>query len=278
MPFARIICVLLLLTCATVQAQTDPGTAEQLLKQSGMWNQLGSLATDTPKSIASQLGQLPKIISPTEKARIEQLVTRAFSADRLRSTALDIVAKEISPVHLTPLQRWFNSPDGVKVRHAEEAATKEQLAMPPDTLMREGQELLGTLAPTRLTLIRSLVTASRSAEANVQIATNMMVAMFRGLAMAVPSERAIPVEQLRAGMDAQRSAMLEAFTDQSMVSFALTYRSLPDQTLRKYTAFIKTKHGQHFNDLSIQALDKAMIDAALSIGQELPTSRDNNNI
>jgi hypothetical protein len=268
----------MLLCCATGQAQTDAATAERLVRESGLWDQIGALSTAMPSAFVQGTQQVNKPPSEAETARLRQRAEQAFAADRLQRAATQAVAEGAQPQHILRVLAWYASSTGQAVRKAEVAITAEHAGVQPEVLVRLGHELWSQMPAARRQLLSELIVTMRVAEAMLQITENSMIAMQRGLALASPELPLPSAEQMRKGFRAQRPVMLKTFHEMAQSSMALTYRQLPDQMLRDYLAYSRSPAGRHFNDLGMQAFDQAFSASITSLVESLAGTRDNQNI
>lgn len=267
-----------LLACATGQAQTDATTAERLVRESGLREQIGALATAMPSAFVQGVEQARKRPSEAEIARLRQRAEQAFAADRLQQAATRVVADGAQPRHIPQVLAWYASSAGQAVRTAEVTTTAEHASVQPEVLMRLGTELWSQMPAARRQLLLDLIASMRVAEAMLQITENSMIAMQRGLALADPEIPLPSAEQMRKGFVAQRPALLKTFNDMAQSSMALTYQKVPDRVLRDYLIYCKSPAGRHFNDLGLKAFDQAFSDSIESLMQSLAGTRDNQNV
>lgn len=275
--FKRIAACLLLLACATVQAQTDTTTAERLVRESGLQEQIGVLSNAFPAALMQGMVRARKRPTDAEMARIRQRADQAFATDRLQQTVAGVVSDNMQPRHIPVVLNWYASKAGQVIRQAEVAATTEQAMMQPDVLMRDGQVLWTQMPHARRQLLADLIVSLRMTESMLQITENSMLAKQRGLALADPEFPLLNVDQMRKRFLAHRPTMLETFSEVAQSSVALTYHNVPDQVLRDYLDYSNNPAGRHFNDLSMQALEHAFSNSITSLMQSFLGTRDNQN-
>lgn len=268
----------LLLTCAATQAQTGASTAEQLMRLSGLWDQLDSMTTSFPDGIVAEVSQSGPGTSEAEKARLHRLTTQAFAADRLQATALRVMAQGIQPEHAATLLDWYGTDIGQAIRQAEVRATDEQSRLPLDQMQKLGNEVLRSMPEARRKLINDIVAATMAAEAMLQITEGSMLAMQRGLALAMPDRPTLNEQHIRQMFRSQRKTMLDSFTDIARASSALAYHDLPDVTLQAYAAFSDSPQGRHFFAVAMLAIEQALSAAMQDMMQGLPGTRDQQNL
>jgi hypothetical protein len=274
----QLVAFLMLLTSPLVQAQTDAATTERLLRQSGWWDQVGVVSASFPGAMMQGVEQAARAPSSSEKARIQQRAEQAFAVDKLRAVLAAAVSSGMQPDFAGPLLDWYGSGSGQRIRQTEIDATAEQASLKPEELLRKGGGLWLQLPPTRRTLLEEIIVATQAKEFLLQMTENSVLAMQRGLALADPGRQRPSDAQLRRALAAQRPAMLKTIQAMTESSVALTYRDVPDRVLSDYLAFCSSPEGRHFNDLGLQAFDKAFADAIEQLMLTLPGTRDNRNI
>lgn len=264
-----VLCLALLAPPALAQG----GDAEVLMKKSGLWQQLDSLAPQVRAGMFLAIGNAGARPSAAEEARLGQAVDESYAAPRLRSVAGGVMARGLEQRHVNVLNRWYDSALGQRITKIEEAAAAD--TTPPDATLREGQALLEAMPSTRRALLAGIVEATKSAELMVNITINTVLATQRGMASVLPQEQQGPSQQeLRATLDAGRTQMLDNFGAFLVAAMARTYTELPTPELTEYLAFLRGDAGRHFSDITGQALDAAMTEASAELGRRLPATRD----
>lgn len=266
----------LLLGAATwAQAEIDQPAAEELMRKSGLWEQLEGVGTQVELGVQQALAESGKAPAESEKARVTRVVRESYAPDRLRSVSTGIVAARMQAAHLPALRRWFDSEPGQAVAKAEEAEAGNQ--PDPAAEMREGVALLKAMPEERRKLLQDLLAATRAADALVQITISTTVAVQIGVASATPDAPGLSSAQIRAMLEAQRPQMVQAYTAMTLASFARVYAKVSSDQLRQYVDFVRTPAGTQFNDVVIDAMDAALSDAATRMGRRLPGTRDGSN-
>lgn len=273
----RAFCLAALLAAATLaRAGIDRPAAESLVRKSGIWEQVANLAPQVEAEVLQGFAEAGVEPADSEKARINRAVETAYAPDRLRDTCTTVVAEELEASHLEALRRWFDSPDGQAIARAEEASSQGE--DDPRVAMQEGLGLLKQMPAQRRKLLEDLMKATRAAEAMVQLSIGTAVAVQLGASSAQPEAPAPSADQLKEMLESQRPQMIEASTAVTLALFARTYAPVSTERLRRYLAFVRTPAGTRFNDVSFDAVDAALTDAAREMGRRLPGTRDSNNI
>lgn len=259
--------VLLLLAPALAAASTDAADAEQLMRESALWHQLGSVAPSMRSGLIAALDKQGDKPSPAEMQRLTRAIETAYSADRLRPVARRTIAEEISAGHLHAIHAWYESPSGIAAAAAEVAAATDK--RDPATVAREGLEMLARTPPPRRDLMRELMHATRAAEAAASIVINTALALQRGAAGVNPDLPGPSESELRDLLEAQRPRMEEAVAGPTLALYATMYEKLSEAELSAYVKFSRSEAGQHFSDVCIRALNAALADAGLRLGRTL---------
>ena len=252
-------------------AQTDASTAEALMRSSGMWQQLASIAPQVRAGFlegASRAAQKP---SPAEIERLSKAIDDAYSTDRLRSIALVTFRADTKADHVPALRRWYSSRVGKKITGLEEAASVAQTD--PQAVAQQGTALLSRMPAARRALLEEFVVVTRSAEIVTQIAIGTALAAQRGVLSVTPNAPSTAEDEFRAALEAQRPQLLQAFAGLSLASYAIAYEKLPTSELAQYIKFLKSEPGRQFMDVGAKALTAALSEAAADLGRRLPGTK-----
>lgn len=269
-------CVLMTLTLGAA-AQTQSDVVEQLLRDSGLQEQVDILSRSAPSQVLDELSKLPSKISKSEKERIHKQVSQAFASDRLRTAITSDLTKTLLPAHATTVLKWYATKSGQMVRQAEVLATQELTQIPPEALMPLGTGLLEKAPPARRQLIEALERATDTTEQLVQVTLAMMKATDRGLRLGMPDQPWPDDQVMEQQREAQRPALLKSFRAYALASVALTYQRVPDRVLKEYLAFCNSPAGKHVNEASVRALVKSLGNATENIMRSLPSAKDGQN-
>lgn len=269
-------CVLMTLTLGA-SAQTQSDVVEQLLRDSGLQEQVDILSRSAPSQVLDELSKLPSKISKSEKERIHKQVGQAFASDRLRKEIISDLTKTLLPAHAATVLKWYATKSGQMVRQAEVLATQELTQVPPEAMMQLGTGLLDKASPARRQLIDALERATDTTEQLVQVTLTMMKATDRGLRLSMPDQLWPNDQVMEQQREAQRPALLQSFRPFALASVALTYQTVPDRVLREYLAFCKSPAGKHVSEASVSALVKSLGNATENMMRSLPSAKDGQN-
>lgn len=178
---------LVLLLSFSASAEPNLATAETLMRASGLWNQLESMAPSIRAGISSSLSRIEPAMAPIEIKRIGAIADDLYSATRLRAAVQAFIAKEINATHTGELTAWYQSPTGRTMTQLEEQASSQQ--RDPNAALKEGSDLLATLPAARQQQLSQLVEVTHSVESMTNITINTAIASGVGAASTVPKEQ-----------------------------------------------------------------------------------------
>ena len=260
---------------ASAWAQTDTRTAERLLRASGLWEQLKSVAQQVRVGMQAAAQQGDAEVTAAESARIGRAVDAAYAPQRLRATATRVLARDMQASHVPAVVAWYDSASGVAIARLEEAAAGD--ARDPDQLLQAGATSLAAMPDARRNLLRQIMVEARAAEGAALMTINTAIGVQQGLSAAQPQRDGPSADELRAALEGQRKQLQQGFVALVLASSALVYEPATDGQLAAYLAFLTSPAGRHFSDLIERALDRLFLDAATDLGRALPGTRENAN-
>lgn len=264
-----------LLASAAAHAQVPAAAAEQLMRQSGLWQQLASMPSQVRAGMAASTAQMGAPLSAAEEERVSKAIDTAYAEARLRSAALAVIQQELDARRVAQLTRWYASKLGQQIARLEERAAAD--VTDPGTLLRDGAAMLQAAPAERRAVIAELVKSTRSAEILLEITVEVTVAGLNGMASVRPDAGGPSEGQVRSALQAQRPQMLQTFTELAQASYATTYAVLPLSDLRAYLRFLQSDAGRHFNAVGARAFGAAMVQASTEFGRRLPGTKDQSN-
>jgi hypothetical protein len=267
--------LLLTLTCTLAWSQTDPATAERLLRRSGLWSQLEGMAPRLRAGMAQGAQQGGRELSAEETERLGRAVDVAYAAPRLRSTAMRSLTRHMPPEHVDAVEAWFASPVGAAITKMEESASDE--TSDPTQKLKEGAARLQGMASDRRALLRRIMQLSKAAETGAAMAINTALGVRQGLRSVRPDAPGPSEEEVRSMLEAQRPRMEQAFSAMAEASAAMVYEAANDEQLTLYARFLDSPPGRQFTDVVGQALDAVFLEAATVLGRAMPGTRDGSN-
>lgn len=256
------------LCCPAVQAQIEPAAAERLMRNSGLWEQLGITAAGARAGIEAAARSQLTPLNGEEVQRLLKATDGALEAGTLRAAVREALAARVKPAHLGAIEAWLQSELGRRITALEVAASRPD--RDSDRVIRSGIKRLAEAPEARQKLIESLVDSTRVAEAIADMTMHVAVAVQRGVAGVQAGAQAPPVSVLRERFAAQRVSMLQAYRGMAQALFAEMYQGLADAELTQYLEFVRSEAGAQFVDASMQATEHALLQAAEQLGAKLP--------
>lgn len=260
---------------ANAGAQTDPAVAEALVKQSGLWEQLGPLPGQMRMELLQSVQPTNSQPTPAELKRMQKIMDTAFAAERLRARVVQVVTERLQPGHQGAIQAWFLSPVGERLVHAELANSGEPID--PIELSAQGLEAFEAATPARKALIMDVLKTTHAVEGSVQLVTGLALAIRRGVVAARPDGSSETEGELRAEIEGARPRLQQFFTILVAGTVSANYKNISDGELSRYLAFLNSEPGQHFNALALLAVGAAMDDASEEFGRLLMSTQDSVN-
>ena len=260
---------------SSVWAQTDTRTAERLLRASGLWEQLKSVAQQVRAGMEAAAQQGGEEVTAAESARIGRAVDATYAPPRLRATATRVLARDLQASHVPALVAWYDSASGIAITRLEEAAASD--ARNADELLQAGATRLAAMPDARRNLLQQIMVSARAAEGAALMTINTAIGVQQGLAAAQPQREGPSADELRAVLEGQRTQLQEGFVAVVLASSALVYEPATDGQLAAYLAFLNSAAGRHFSEVMERAMDLLFLDAATDLGRALPGTRESAN-
>lgn len=268
---AGLLAAVSILLCGPAQAQVDAATAELLMRKAGLWQQLDGLAPQVQAGFAAAAAQPGSALKPELLERLNNTAATVYAAPRLRASALAMLTRSIRPEFVPVLVAWYESPVGRRFTALEEATAAP--VRDPQVVVQEGVALLKAASPERRAIFDQFMVVTKAAETIASLTINSAVAIQQGMAAAAPNGQRLSVQEVRAALEARRPRLLQAYSGIVLASFASTYASVEDAAMQEYVVFMRTPAGQHFTDLSMLAVERALLDAAAELGNTLGQAR-----
>jgi len=254
-------------------AQNERTTAEALMRESGLWTQLGpGLAAQVRSGFAAAMAESGARPSAAERQRLDAAVDQAFAPDRLRRSALESLAARLDARHVPALRAWYGGKTGAAITRLEETTAAPGFDL--NGALADGVRQLGVMQAARRELLQDVVRVARMAESMTEATLNIALAVQSGVASMSPGQPGPSAAQLRAEIDKQRPQLMQSFGGVALALLAATYRGVPEADLQQYRDFLASPAGRHFNDIGTEAMQAAMLQAAHEFGRALPGTRD----
>jgi hypothetical protein len=171
--------------------------------------------------------------------------------------------------------QWLDSPTGVKCTDLEKQSLTAEAFQDLSRFAEEIQKK--PPRPERLKLIGELDRATKATATSVEIFINSNLAVATAISLSLPQESPMPLSEIRKKFEAGRAAIENALQEQTRVSLLFTYRSLSDREIKEYIDIATSPAGSKFNDIGIEAFQKAMVAGGMDFGQAVAKVFENVN-
>jgi hypothetical protein len=250
--------------CSTPDIRPADAVFDELMRKSGLWIQLAQVEPMMQAGV-SQAQARATTLTEEDLARLQGAIASAYAADALRTTVRDQLVATLPAQDAAGVLRWLSSDLGQRITALEAAGSS------PDAVIKRsdaGPRLLASLPASRREKLERLAKATFSADAAAAIIVDTMLGVSRGLAgrTGAPAER---VEDLKSKFQSRKDQFVVVLEPRIVVDFASIYQPLSDQELDQYVAFCESSAGHKFALASLDALDKALTEAATRLGQRL---------
>jgi hypothetical protein len=248
-------------------AQAEPAGKEvlsqQLLKASGLEQQIAQIPDQVLSGIASQQATMP-----TEQYNILiAALKEAFHVQRLTVNVSARIEKNLDLETMRAALTWLHSDLGMKITGLEEAASTPQGVQ---QLQAYAQKLqTHPASPARLQLAERLDAVTYATDMLVNIVTATMLGVATAIDAAQVKERRIGAEALKAQLDLQRPALLQTYRPIVTASMLYTYQGVGDADMNRYIAFLESPPGHDYQTTVNAALIGALSDSSERLGTTL---------
>jgi hypothetical protein len=248
-------------------AGTDEATAEALMRDSGIWKELGDVASQVHASVTRALTDGNEAREARVLERMETAVDAAYAAQRLRMSARDVIIEDMDETHLPAIRDWYAGKTGVAIANIEDAAPADKESR--TKLTEKGAALLAEILPSRRALLQTILASSRAVEITSQLTINSTVAALRAVATANPEAPLPSEEKLLSELDAARPRIEQALTTEFLQVCASMYVDVSDSQLREYNEFLDSPAGRHLTVVLANAVDAALTGGAKRLGRDI---------
>jgi hypothetical protein len=266
-----IVAVALFAACAATLASAQARRTEELMRKSGLWDQVGQMRAQMKAGIAEARAQARATASPLlddpAYAKLSAAIDRAFASDVLRESVALHLEEFIAPADESEVLKWLSSDLGARFTRLEIASGD-----PSETAkaQAEGPKLLAALPKPRLEKFQRLASSLGAGDTTAGLTISMTTAIVYGIALVTPNtDPDLAANGIRRRMEGQRTQMAKYFGDKALQSYAYTYRTATDAQLESYVKFAETAAARRYHGAGIKAMDATLSQAALAMGQAL---------
>jgi hypothetical protein len=254
-----------LLLAPGVHAQPDQATvtAQRLMVRSGLAVQLRGFTDQV-------VGDIRQNMTSFDPRSVERLVESARQAFRPEALHQDIgarVAKKLTVDDMQVALAWLDTDVGARITRAEEAAAGSVDA----THIAQFAHRLQThpLPARRQKLVSDLIAATGAVRVAASVAETMALGIALGMDSLQPQDRRVGEARLRAHVQqAVPADKLQAlFAQQLPVTYAYTYRDIPDGDLAAYVGFLSGATGKRYQEGMNAAFTEGVARASMQLGE-----------
>jgi hypothetical protein len=260
----------LVIACAAWAA--DDGKVDELMRKSGLWEQVGGLREQL-RSGASQAREEAKAsegrrhgTTDADFARLLGAIDQAIAPRRMRRLVASELGRELAAPDIDAALEWLSSDLGRRLTRLEEKASSSDSS----NIGKEAGHIIAALPKPRVAVIERLMTALDLDARTVDSAVNMSAAIVYGLtAMSPEADPDEAANGVRKRLGAQRAPMMAYFHRMSLASLARTYEGVSDEDLARYVRFNETPAARRYNAAASRALEAAIVQGSFDIGRRL---------
>jgi hypothetical protein len=257
----------------TALAQVSKEVAEELMRKSGLWEQLGSVSPQINSAFAAAAAKDGAKLSKGEAARLGKIFASDYAPEHLRSVALATFESQIDSSLVANVLAWYNSPVGRSITRLEEASSAA--TTDSKSRMREGADLYSRASPDRQLLLKRVVEVSHAAETMVSIVIGTAIGVQQGIISEQPSRVGPSVAEVTAVLEKKRPQMIQAYSGAMLASVSSAYAMASDEDIRRYADFLSSESGVKFTATGVRAVEQALAEAARDLGRDLQGAKGN---
>jgi hypothetical protein len=251
----------LLASFAAAHAEVKPEVAEQLMRASGAWAQLGNVSPAVQSYLLAALnadasGQAAK---HQDLKPVSQALQKAYAPDKLRAAAVQAVARQLSADDAARLKDWYASALGQQVSAVESQG--DEGTADAARRLREGDAMLASLSPERRALLSDVLAGTHVVEQQTDVLIQSLQAIHRGTVGFMPKAAKVTPKELRSRLEAQRSELQQGYQSAGLSLASGFYAGLSDAQLGAYRSFLASPAGERLQALQLGAIGKALRDA-----------------
>jgi len=239
---------------------------QTLMQKSGMKKQIEQM----PQLLQAELDQQQaeaKGIPQEEFNRFSGIARSAFNPKMIHAAVQTYIKLNLSENDMKEVLEWLDSPLGTKITKMEENAStaeayKEMQAIGAK-LMNENKD------SARMNKIIKLDKATGATQSTVNTVMNIQLAMMTAMSAAMEADKRPSFEDVQDLVKNIQPQIQAAMSQVVQMQFLYTYRELTDNEIDRYTQFAESKSGQRYHNVSIMAINEALVHAARNIGSRL---------
>lgn len=270
----RVGVVISLILCGDVCIADDHNSdklVRTLMLKSGMKKQIEQM----PQLLQSELEQQQANatgISQEDFNRFSSIAKSAFDAKAIHAAVQTYIKLNLSENDMKEVLEWLDSPLGTKITKLEEEAStakayEDMQAIGPK-LLHENKDSV------RMNKIMKLDKAIGVTQSTVNTVLNIQLAMISAMSAAMEADKRPSFEDVQDLVKKNQPQIQSAMRQMVQIQFLYSYRELSDHEIDRYIQFAESMQGQRYHNVSIRAIDEALVQAARRIGSRLGMRMD----
>ncbi|MDH5326793.1 MAG: DUF2059 domain-containing protein [Gammaproteobacteria bacterium] len=255
--------MLLLLPVLAMAAPIKDGSLNELLKASGLSEQVDQL----PGAVKAGLDQAQQQGSPIPAAEYEALskaMVAAFAPKQVNLAIKAQLKKKLSQADAKQLMAWYKSKLGKKITKAEEKASTPQAMQ---AMMAQAQSLVSDQA--RLDLAIKIVNLVKAVDMGVDLQMHTSKSIVAAMSQAANPGAPVDMQAIETQLAAGEVQMRDAMQQFMVLSMLYSYKELSVAEIKKYVAFLEKPVTQKFNNTVIQAMSVALASAVDNMAKSM---------
>ena len=239
---------------------------QTLMQKSGMKKQIEQM----PQLLQAELDQQQaeaKGIPQEEFNRFSGIARSAFNPKMIHAAVQTYIKLNLSENDMKEVLEWLDSPLGTKITKMEENASTAEAYKEMQAI---GAKLLyENKDSARMNKIIKLDKATGATQSTVNTVMNIQLAMMTAMSAAMEADKRPSFEDVQDLVKNIQPQIQAAMSQVVQMQFLYTYRELTDNEIDRYTQFAESKSGQRYHNVSIMAINEALVHAARNIGSRL---------
>jgi len=240
---------------------------EELMHKSGLWRQIEQIEPLLQANLVQEMGKAGKE-EESELWPLRMAMAKAYAADSLRDEVKNQLSLSLGQRDVESVLAWLSTDLGQRLTALEE---KSGEVSEYSQRQENAEDVMRSLPPQRIQLIKRFTKAIRIGEASASMAINTTVGITHGASLVSPHMKASEVKEIKRMLGEHKAKLTQMYEEQSVMQFAAIYQSVSDQDLKKYIAFAESPAGRRYHAATIKAMDIALTKAATEMGKQIGT-------
>ncbi len=238
------------------QAEVSVDVAQRLLQHSGHADFLAEVSPLVQSYLMAAVDTAPQ--SGVKRAHLlplSQSLQKAYAPERLRAQVTATLARQLGPQEAEAMQAWWGTPDGQQVSAVERPRMAGQ-GTSGARLTGALRELEGVSAARRA-MLADVVDTTGTSTLHTELLILSLQAIHRGTAGFMPQAAKVSAKDIKARLEAQRTALADAHRAAAIGLAVQDFAGLSDGQLQAYLAQLRSPAGEHWRLAVQQAISQA---------------------